>query len=394
MPGKERVLIVGVSTRGLAESATRAGYTVLSVDGYGDMDNPAVPALSLARDLGSEYSAHAAAAAGIELEYDAVCYCSNLENHPREVELLARRGELWGNPLAVLRRARDPLLISRLLRGRLRAGVTVRASAPLPDTSGPARAGVRARRAPREWLAKPRDSGGGHGITQWQPGDPLPRGHVLQERIVGTPGSLAFVASGDEVLPFAVSRQLVGDAAFGASGFQYCGSILAGHPTALVDAATECARMLTEELSLVGLNCLDFVARDGVPHVIELNPRYSSSMELAERAFGFSVFEAHARACSLQLSSSTNREHRALPRLELTSSLRSVGAFGKAIIFAPRTLTMGDTRRWLDDPNVRDVPHPGETIPRGHPVCTIFATGRDEAACYAALVRKAVELQD
>ncbi|HEY9480430.1 MAG TPA: ATP-grasp domain-containing protein, partial [Gemmatimonadaceae bacterium] len=229
---------------------------------------------------------------------------------------------------------------------------------------------------------KPRASGGGHGISAWQPGDALPRTHILQERIAGTPGSIAFVAHDGNALPFAISRQLVGDAAFGATAFQYCGSILSDRPRALIDAATECAQLLTEELTLVGLACLDFVARDGVPHAIELNPRYSSSMELAERAFDFSVFEAHARACR-RLSASTTAT------AALATTLRSAGAFGKAILFAPHDLTMGDTRPWLADPDVRDVPHPGETIPRGHPVCTIFATARDDAACYEMLVRKA-----
>ena len=38
---------------------------------------------------------------------------------------------------------------------------------------------------------------------------------------------------------------------------------------------------------------------------------------------------------------------------------------------------------------MRDVPPPGEGIARGSPVCTVFARGRDAAACYAALVRRA-----
>jgi predicted ATP-grasp superfamily ATP-dependent carboligase len=362
----------------MAESAVRAGYDVLSVDGYGDLDNPATPALSLARDFGVEYSAHAvtAAAARLELHYDAVCYGSSLENHPREVALLASRAALWGNPPAVLRRARSAVALSRLLRSRVGTGAFARASAG--DDS-------------REWLIKPRASGGGHDITAWHPGDALPRTHVLQERIDGTPGSIAFVARDGRAIPFAISRQLVGDAHFGAAAFQYCGSILSNRPRSLIDAATECAHLLAEELGLAGLACLDFVATaDGVPHAIELNPRYSASMELAERAFGYPVFAAHARA----FAPAEDRATRPIPNFDLAGSLRSIGAVGKAVLFAPATLTMPDTRPWLADPDVRDVPHSGETIPRGHPVCTIFATARDDAACYDVLVRKAGEIYE
>lgn len=407
--GPPRVLVAGVSTRALAESAVRAGYTVLSVDAFGDMDNPAAPALSLTRELGVAYSARAAARASRELECEAVCYLSDLENHPRSVELLSRGRTLWGNPPSVLARARDPLLLSRLLRARLQPAARVRASAVPPPSphhssfsstaasSSTARSGHHGTEPPIEWLAKPRASGGGHGITEWRPGASLPRSHLLQERIAGVPGSIAFVADGRSAVPFALSRQLVGDPAFGASGFQYCGSILCGGRGAatelashgaelasLLETAAASARVLTEAFALVGVNCLDFVARSGVPHAIELNPRYSASMELAERAFGLSVFHAHARACG---SGKIGRSE--LPRFDLARSLRSSAAIGKAILFAPQTMVMADTRPLLRDPDVRDVPHPGETIPRGHPVCTIFATGRDDAECYSELVRKA-----
>ena len=62
------------------------------------------------------------------------------------------------------------------------------------------------------------------------------------------------------------------------------------------------------------------------------------------------------------------------------------------ILFAREHVNVGDTRPWLADGSVRDVPQPGECIARGRPVCTIFADGEDDAACYAALVRRAEQL--
>ena len=38
---------------------------------------------------------------------------------------------------------------------------------------------------------------------------------------------------------------------------------------------------------------------------------------------------------------------------------------------------------------VHDVPHAGEHIAAGRPVCTVYAAGADAAACYAALVARA-----
>jgi predicted ATP-grasp superfamily ATP-dependent carboligase len=53
---------------------------------------------------------------------------------------------------------------------------------------------------------------------------------------------------------------------------------------------------------------------------------------------------------------------------------------------------MRDTRRWLDDPDLRDVPHEGERIAAGQPICTVLATGADEQACYAALTTRAAHV--
>ena len=371
------VVIAGFSTRALAESAWRAGWAVASVDAFADLDHPASPAIALARDPLAAWDARAVARASQGLPGGAAAYVASLENHPRAVALLARGRELLGNAPEVLERARDPRLLTAILAARGFPAPAVRARAPRAHTAG----------ADARWLVKPRASGGGHGIAPWTAGVPLSRRQYLQERVAGVPGSLSFAADGRRVVPFALSRQLVGDEAFGASGFQYCGNILAragaaafgrGAGIALLQGAAAIAQALTEELGLVGVNGLDFIARDGIPFVTELNPRASASMELAERAFGVSVFGVHAGAC-----------RGVLPSFDLAGALRGSPALGKAVLFARRDVRLGDTRRWLGSPHLRDVPHPGETVSRGQPVCTIFARGRSAAECRAALVRRA-----
>jgi predicted ATP-grasp superfamily ATP-dependent carboligase len=64
------------------------------------------------------------------------------------------------------------------------------------------------------------------------------------------------------------------------------------------------------------------------------------------------------------------------------------------VVFARHDVTVGDTRAWLKDASVRDVPRPGDPIRAGRPVCTIFATGRDGLSCHAALVRRAERVYD
>ena len=89
----------------------------------------------------------------------------------------------------------------------------------------------RASRRSKEWLVKPFRSGGGHGVRRWTPDTPVLPGFYAQERIDGVPASIVFVAARGRAVPLGISRQLIGDAAFGASGYRYCGNVLAPQMT-------------------------------------------------------------------------------------------------------------------------------------------------------------------
>jgi hypothetical protein len=361
----------------MAESAAQAGYVVTTLDAFGDLDqHPGVRARSLPRDMGVAFTAGSAARAATALSADAVAYVSPFENHPRAVSQLAEGRMLWGNNPMCLRRVRNPRVFAEVLE---RHGVVVPGDAR--DAVPPA-----GERNNTRWIVKPRASGGGHGVRWWHHGDALPRASHVQRFIQGVPASVAFVAAGGKARVLGLTRQLVGDDAFGAAGFRYCGSILppAGDPQLdrdleLLDAATTLINVVAREFGLVGVNGIDFIARDGVPVPIEVNPRYSASMELVEQAYGVSVFGAHAAACATG----------DLPTFDLAHARTAGRAYGKAVVFARHDVVCGDTRPWLDDPTVRDVPHPGEHIPAGRPVCTVFASGGGGAACYRSLVRRA-----
>jgi predicted ATP-grasp superfamily ATP-dependent carboligase len=227
-------------------------------------------------------------------------------------------------------------------------------------------------------MLKPMRSGGGRRVRLWS-GERVPRDCYLQERIGGAAGSIVFVAARGRAVPLGVSRQLIGDAAFGADGYRYCGSLLSGVDDAQARAVCALADAAAAEFGLVGVNGIDFVASSGVPYPVEINPRWSSSMELVERALGISVFAAHAAACT----------EGTLPQIDSVRALRKERIAGKAIVFARHDTSAGDTRRWLEAPDIRDVPHPDERIRRGQPVCTVFADAADERGCYDALTSRA-----
>jgi hypothetical protein len=372
-----RILIVGLSTRAIAESAVKGGYDVVTLDYFGDRDQRAlVRNYALQRDFDLPFSPGALLEASRRLAFDAVVYTSSLENHPRVVETLAQGRGLLGNLPSVLREVRD--------WARLRA-VCDEEGIPYPTTLLP---GEEAEADPTvRWLRKPVHSGGGHGIEPWS-GGALGEGQILQERVGGRPASAAFVADGTRSVLLSVTEQLIGREELGTRGYTWCGNILplalrsSEEIYAIVQSVERTVARLTHRFDLRGVNGIDFVVTDSAegpvhPYLVEVNPRYTASMELVDRAYGLSVFDLHVRSFDGEL-----------PAFSLAERLDDPRFYGKGIVYADEDVMMPNTADWRREGR-RDVPFSGERIAAGHPICTVLAEGENRAECWRRLVGKA-----
>ncbi|MEE4276252.1 MAG: ATP-grasp domain-containing protein, partial [Thermoleophilia bacterium] len=285
----------------MAESAARSGAPVVAVDFFGDRDQArAATSYALGRDLGLPLSAGGLVRAAGRLEAGAVVYGANLENHAAAIVRLARRHEVLGNEAGAVRKVRDWRVLRRFCA---EAGIAC------PTTLVAGEEGY-ARETGGRWLRKRVRSGGGHGVRRWD-GEPLDRDHLLQAEVEGRAASASFVADGRAARVFALGEQLIGDRALGAHGFAWCGNIVpfpAGDERAggLTEAVAEMASRLTRRFRLRGVNGLDLVVAEGaggslVPNLVEVNPRVTASMELAERAYGVNVFALHLAGCAGRL---------------------------------------------------------------------------------------------
>lgn len=363
---QQPILLVGYTARMLAELAIRAGYRVTALDFFGDSDLRALaPSLSLLRNFdGKAYSPQALAAAARRIDAGAVVYGASFENHPKLVAELASGRQLLGNTPETLARVRDPFALFDALRAAGFATPRTRAAGALMDG---------------RWLWKPARGGGGSGV-RWPDGT-APSEGIAQEFVEGLACSFTFVANGSEAALIGLSEQLIGLDAFGSGGFRWCGNLVPPRaPVADIDAmlaeAGRIAAHLTGHFALRGLNTVDFIWCTGRIWTLEVNARPSASAELFERVLDVRLFDAHVRGAMGE----------AIGTYAHTSM--SQRAAGKTVLFARADTRVGDTGGWLAQ-GLRDIPHSGEAIAKGHPVCTLLAEGETPDAVFDLLLAKA-----
>jgi uncharacterized protein len=366
------ILLVSVSARMLAELATREGHDVCAVDRFGDLDLQRLcPSVSLMRDLGGRGGMEELVDVAEPIRADSVIYGAGLENRPDLVARLAARRTLLGCTPETLRRVRDPALLGASLRA---------AGFAYPRTLPAQEAPERADRA-RRWLRKPIRGGGGRGVREWRGG--RPRGDVIvQERISGLPCSAAAVADGRSAVLLGVSEQLIGRRALGARGWRWCGNVVPPRlpereQHALADAVQAICAHLAAAFGLRGVFGVDLVWDGARPWVVEVNPRPVASLETIDAAHGVRSFAAHLEGCAGRLPAAGTGPSQAA---------------GKAVLFATEDLRVPDTSEWTAR-GIRDVPHPGEAIAAGRPICTLVATGPSPEAVLAELEARAAALR-
>ena len=345
----------------LADLAMRDGHRVVALDLFGDLD--------LRRSASSVVTRGGLTAlvdAAITERPGRVVYGASFENHPALVARLGERHVLLGNSPATLRAVRDPQRLGTALRD---AGLAFpRTFAGAPDRSG-------------RWLRKPLRGGGGTRVHAWR-GGALPAGAVVQERIDGVACSAAAVGDGVDAVVLGITEQLVGERAFGVRGYRWCGNVVpprlpARERDALLGQARAICSCLAGAFALRGLFGADLIWDGERAWTLEVNPRPTASLEAIEAAHDVGVFAAHLQGCA-----------GGLPHVEVGGG----GAAGKAVLFATEDVVVGDSERWLEC-GVRDVPHPGERIAAGRPICTVLATAATPEDALAGLEEQAAQLR-
>ncbi|OGT32773.1 MAG: hypothetical protein A2W28_02885 [Gammaproteobacteria bacterium RBG_16_51_14] len=346
-------LIIAQSGRALAASATRGNYPIHVMDCFADMDTCA-EALSVEQVpftdhcFDKDFLTNAIKKRCLEQPGMQLVPGSGFERKPALLRTLSDLAPCIGNPADVVHKVKDPDCFFGLLD---ELGI------PHPLTT------TRYRNTGHNWLCKMTGGMGGDHIVRLDKNKALPGSRVyFQQCIEGESCSALFLADGKRAQVLGFSKLWHADD-FIETPFKYGGAIsLAAPAEAFNKWMSDVINKLVVTTGLKGLCGLDYVLdRQQQVNVIEINPRPPATFELHER--GRSLFSAHIQAC-----------HGELPE---QNPAHDDHVHAYIILYARQTLYIPAQMKWPSWTS--DRPRPGRKISFAEPVCTITASGQEQA---------------
>ncbi|MEZ6047347.1 MAG: ATP-grasp domain-containing protein [Planctomycetaceae bacterium] len=361
-------------------SANQAGIPCLAADQFGDVD-----LLEICPNwypLSQDY--HELPDYLSQLEVAGWCYTGGLENHPRLVGAAAREVPLLGVGENTLKELRNPyLFVDGVSAAGWKSPETLSVVKGLPEG---------------DWLLKPFRSGGGLRISKADyahlDGDQF----YLQRNIEGLPYSISFVAVAGKAILLGGALQFTSRTAEiyvppvmrHESPYLFQGGITCClQEIAPLEALQQLVDLLTAHFGLVGLCGLDLIKTEsGEIFLLELNPRYTATMELLERQLQTSFLSLHLDACCGESLAYLKRikgerseqDYFVAKQIVYTTGSFTVPEKGMQVALGGRFLGKEQAEVLLVD-----LPQPGSQLPAGSPVCTVIAFGATREECLGSL---------
>lgn len=378
----KNVLAIGaVDVSSLTASTKRAGYSVFAVDFYGDQDlerdakanlsilsNSNEKILKGLHDLSSRELIRLAKILVKNQDIDVSLLSSGLDDSFDDLSAINKLVPILGNgPEAFLSVRKKNSFFSNLQDLEI----------PHPKTET-----IKDLKDAKDvcknigfpLLIKPLDGYGGSGIKKistlceldnWlNSNEASISKYLIQEFLTGTSVSVSVMAVPGESLALTVNEQLIGMSDVGQrEPFGYCGNIVPfSAPKDILDKCERTAEEVITHFGLKGSNGVDLVISEGVPNVIEVNPRFQGTLECTEKALGINLVETHVNACTENI----------LPdRGDLKQSSSN---HIRLILFAQERAVVPDL---ILRKECRDIPHPRRRVEIGEPVCSIMLEGSD-----------------
>ena len=216
-----------------------------------------------------------------------------------------------------------------------------------------------------QFILKPIQGSGGYNINLLNNDTNLELNddnYILQEYITGINLSSSVLATQSEAKTIANSRLLTMNDFEKNNSFIYVGNILPlteksimakiKNIDEIINNLTITSQNLARKFNLIGSNGVDYILNEKGLYVIEINPRLQGTFECVEKSFGINMLDAHIKACQGEIIE--------IPKPKYYSF--------KKIIYSPNRMKYHTIN--LD--NIYDLPHIGSITEKDEPLLTII----------------------
>ena len=372
------LLVIGASARHVAQSARKLGIDCFAIDLFGDWDLRQVADVKIVESLAElDFVEISQWCAGTQ----DLLICGGMENRISVMDDLSLDFQVLGTELSGIQKTNDLEAIQTICRRtRIRFPESRLTRNDLEENDCGA------------WLIKPLRSAGGHRIRRLNRLEQSQGDEYYQQFVPGKSFSALYCCNGASTRMLGLTEQLCGSEVFASrdTPFAYCGSIWPFEselqPLKEVERAGE---IFATEFGLRGVFGIDWVQDEtGRNWMLEVNPRIPASSEVYERAGIIrNIVEVHIDACFNQ-------------QLPIVSETNQIA--GKAVVYNQGTekrVTKLVFERWMqwlasEELACADIPMPGDVIPSGGPIMTVFATGESHSAVKNELESKAFNVRE
>ncbi len=352
----EKMLLVGVNTRPLTQSAYQLGYEIFSTSYFCTSDFNSYHHKKCILKQKTDYSCgnfeesfHSSVLLDLASSYidrvdHIIPYTGVLpDNFPSSKILGNKRVENIVNKYKLYKKLKKKFLLPlTYLSPSLEEIQEIRLQFP-----------------EKEFIIKPIFGSGGYGIEKLnkRKRELDDENFILQEFIPGENVSTSVLSTIKESKAIISSRQLYVEDYASKNSFIYAGNVA---PYPGIDVKfNSVAQEVVKELSLIGSNGVDMIIKDNDIYIIEVNPRIQGTFECSESSLGINMIEAHVKACQGELINCPKPNKYTL----------------KKILYAPYKTKVGN----LNNPGVHDIPLTNTIIEKGEPIATVIHAAKDLA---------------
>ncbi len=226
-----------------------------------------------------------------------------------------------------------------------------------------------------QFILKPVQGSGGYDINllekdmdiEFNKGD-----FILQEYVSGINLSSSLLSHKSEAKCIMNSRLMTVDDFEKNNKFIYVGNILPLTDESILTKVKDISTInhemkatcekLSQKFNLMGSNGVDYILNEKGLYVIEINPRLQGTFECVEKSLGINMLEAHINACLGEIINIPNPKYYAY----------------KKIIYSPTRMKY----QKIDLNNIYDLPHTGSITEKSEPLLTIIDKDKDFEKLY------------